>query len=363
MTFSRATHRIPVVVLDTNLLQSDWMMQGLAMRVLRFMSWHDYLTVVIPAVVVEEIVANHERNKRAAVSTLKRMNIERRRDGLPVVQSVQEPVDYRAFLGEFLSEAVSGWSVADWPSISHADMTGWSLAGEPPFDATDRGYRDALVWETARELAEQGGRVILASNDHDFAEGRSGRLASNLRALSDASAGEVTLASSLGDWLLANFPWEAGSLRDAADVALDMEIDDFLMQSDFLYSLNPRVEDLDLPAVALDPVIETVDWLGPLTRVGAKKGPDGSLLVEYDMPVDLEIRSVMSEAAAADIGWRVLSGYDGTSAIVEGTVQATARLVVFGDGDDHYVEEVYFRQGGAGPDPGQPTLFESTTTE
>lgn len=361
MTYSRATHTIPVVVLDTNILQSDWMMQGLAMRVLRFMSMHDYLTVVIPAVVVEEIVANHERNKLAAVSTLKRMNSERRRDGLPVLQSVQEPVDYRAFLVEFLDEAVSGWGVADWPSVSHADLTRSSLAGGAPFDTTDRGYRDALVWETARELAAQGSHVILASNDRDFADGRTGRLASNLRALSDASPGDVTLASSLGDWLLANFPWEAGSLRDAADVALDVEIDDFLMQSDFLYSLNPRVDDLDLPSVALEPTIEMMDWLGPLRRVGAKKGPDGSLLVEYDMPVDIEIRAVMTESEAADLGWRVLSGYDGTSAIVEGTVHARARLVVFGDGDHHYVEEVYFRQGGPGHDPGQPTLFDSTT--
>lgn len=346
-----------VVVLDTNVLQADWMMRGLAIRVLRFMSWHNYLTVVIPTVVLEEIVSNHDRQKRAAQTALAKLNRERHRDGLPVVREVADPVDYRTYINEFMDEVVSSWELAPYPAVQHEEIVKHSLSGSPPFDATDRGYRDFLVWETVRELAAQGRHVVFASNDGDFNNGTSGQLAANLEAQVEPLPGEVALAPSLSDWLLQNFPFQAVDMKEAANIARDIDIDDFLMQSDFLDTQSPHVDELDLPEVAHEANIETVDWIGPLTRVGIRKGPDGSVLAEYDMPVDVEVRANLTEEAAAVLGWRVLGYRDGRTVLAELLIHATARLVVFGGAHHEYVEEVFFRPT-VSHDINQPGLFD-----
>lgn len=165
-----------VVVLDTNQIQSDWLLRGLAARVLRFMSFHNYLKVVVPPVVVEELVANHAHGKSKADRELKALNRERSRAGLPLLRDDAVAVDYRAFFAQFVDDSVS-WEVADWPRVSHAEIVEWSLSGRAPFDGSDRGYRDALIWATVRDLAAAGHEVAFATRDRDFEGGRRGEQA------------------------------------------------------------------------------------------------------------------------------------------------------------------------------------------
>lgn len=51
------------------------------------------------------------------------------------------------------------------PNVDHADLVRRSLERRPPFDSSDKGYRDALLWHTVLDLTRQGSDVILASND------------------------------------------------------------------------------------------------------------------------------------------------------------------------------------------------------
>lgn len=55
----------------------------------------------------------------------------------------------------------------------------WSLSEHPPFDATDKGYRDALIWATVCEVAESasvGSTTVFITEDRDFRDGKSNNL-------------------------------------------------------------------------------------------------------------------------------------------------------------------------------------------
>jgi hypothetical protein len=51
------------------------------------------------------------------------------------------------------------------PNVDHADLVRRSLERRPPFDSSDKGYRDALLWHIVLDLVRQGSDVVLASND------------------------------------------------------------------------------------------------------------------------------------------------------------------------------------------------------
>jgi hypothetical protein len=345
-----------VVVLDTNQVQSDWLLKGLAVRVLRFLSWHDYLKVVIPPVVVEELVANHERGKVAAERNLQALNRDRSRAGLPLVRAAEDPVEYRTFLDNFLADTVS-WEIAGWPSVSHAEIVGWSLLQRAPFDEKDRGYRDSLIWTTVKELAAAGHAVAFATRDRDFDNGTPGELATHLAGEVASLRGSVTLVPDLSSWLVDRFPGQATSLKHAIDIARDINVDDFLMESEFLYSLNPDLAELDLPVEAVDPAVYTLDWNGPLQRVGVRKGVDGATFASYDMPVAVEVRASLPSESVTRLGWEILQAQAGSSVLAEATFQMAARLVVFDDGDGVIMDSVSFRPVTQ-RDPMQLELFD-----
>ncbi len=65
-----------------------------------------------------------------------------------------------------------GFTAAPLSMVSQDEMLNWSLSSEPPFDNSDKGYRDALTWfsfcDVAREHRHTGHEVILVSADNDF---------------------------------------------------------------------------------------------------------------------------------------------------------------------------------------------------
>jgi hypothetical protein len=63
----------------------------------------------------------------------------------------------------------AGGEIPGFPEVTHEELVRRALAGRRPFDDHGRlGYRDTLIWYTVLEVARDGHRVILATEDGDF---------------------------------------------------------------------------------------------------------------------------------------------------------------------------------------------------
>jgi pimeloyl-ACP methyl ester carboxylesterase len=104
---------------------------------------------------------------------------------------------YEAQLTSRLNEL--GWTIAQYPDVSHRDVARRAIERRRPFDEKGRGYRDTLVWHTVRDviLASET-PILLISGDGDF-RGPTGQVHKHLAADLDPNGGSemVTLLQSL----------------------------------------------------------------------------------------------------------------------------------------------------------------------
>ena len=67
----------------------------------------------------------------------------------------------------------AGIRVAPFPAFSHETLVSWSLDSHRPFDSTDKGYRDALIWRTVCDVAaagQAGTTTIFVTEDGDYTQ-------------------------------------------------------------------------------------------------------------------------------------------------------------------------------------------------
>jgi hypothetical protein len=126
--------------------------------------------VVVPEIVQWEI-ANQARREvheqlarfQSASKKLRRYQVE-----APLLAESGDVAEERvAAATEELRNQIllSGGRMAPIPDVSHAEVARRSLDQRRPFDGTDRGYRDTLLWHTALDLLREGNSVVLVSND------------------------------------------------------------------------------------------------------------------------------------------------------------------------------------------------------
>ncbi|WP_157931740.1 PIN domain-containing protein [Mycobacteroides abscessus] len=174
-----------VFVIDTNVLFAEAAYRrGIESKVHRLAQFKRVL-VVVPEIVVRE-TARHRAvdftKSRAtgaklwgeALNALKAAKIELP-DSLPTPKDLRKQVlPSPNDLADGLRADLVSKSVEIHPiptSISHETLVEWSLTAHPPFDGTDKGYRDALIWASVREVAcaaPDGCAVVFVTNDNDF---------------------------------------------------------------------------------------------------------------------------------------------------------------------------------------------------
>ncbi len=108
-----------------------------------------------------------------------------------------------------------------------------------------------------------------------------------------------------------------------------------------------------------------VDWDGSIENVGSKIGPDGVVLVEYDVGEVIEFEAELAEGTSIEDDWRVLPPTFPGRVTVHGQLRMVVRLgVLFGDAE-WSLDQLSWRRGdgkGPGPlvveiDPNQMQLF------
>lgn len=343
------------VLLDTNVVQQDWLCRGLRFELIRHNRFYPPLRVYLPAVVLEELVANQARELGEARRLRDTLGRKLARLGATVPAGEVTVLDYRAYLTERFDE-VLGVTVLGWPPVDHAALVARAVGRRAPFDAKGGGYRDALVWADAVGLAAAGHEVVLVSQDRAF--GADGALHSDLAAETEALPGSVALAAELGEWLLSRLPWTSAGLADAVSRSRDEQFHEWYLQSDFQDGLVPDPGDLGLPAAPYSLDVLSVEWDGGLDRAGERDAGAGVAVVEYDIGQTVEFLAEMPAGTPGEDGWDVRPSHLPGRVMMSGEVSMTVRVGVLFDTDYWGIDELAWRRAdGTGPGPDMQPLY------
>lgn len=361
----RSVKTMKTVILDATELSRDWLCTGLKYQILEHTGHVQWLTVVVPPSVLEETAANYFRNVEKANQELARLNKDRVRLGLSIINVDHDDFDYRRYIRERFRVRL-GITVPDWPTVPHADLVSRAVSRVPPFDEKGSGYRDSLVWAHAIEFASRGADVALVSADRIFA-GSDNTLTPELAKEVEPLPGKVELVRDFGSWLLEQLPWSADSLESALAQSRYDEFFHYFEQSDLDLYLIPEVEDLEFRSSPYSCEIIDSEWTGYFAPVDSRTGPDGLTLVEFDISQLATFDGKFPENAVLEQGW-IASKPDLLRRVhIRGTVHLIVRIaVLFGIESGFSVGTVSWRRAGPGwstyleHDPDQLSLFDQS---
>lgn len=357
--------RVLSAVLDSTELSSDFMCTGLKFQLVDYTLHESWLSLFVPASVVEETIANHERQIAEFRSAAKRLSQAGRRLGLSTLEGEVNQFDYREYLAERMDRL--GITVLPWPTVSHEELVARAVSRRPPFDEKGSGYRDSLLWADAVQLAASGRQVALVSSDSVFA-GPDGVLALALQEEIVGLPGTIELVRNFGQWLVDKLPWQAGDLKSAVAESRDRQFYDFFLQSDVQNDLVPEIEDLGLRRDPETYDITEASWDGWFESVKSSQGPDGLSLVEYEPGFDVSFEADYLGSVDPEPDWDITEDAF-LRTHVTGTVRMIARIaVLFGDELVGFeIDDVSWRRAdgtgrgeladGRGESPDQPTLL------
>ena len=140
-----------------------------AWRALRWAGERGEIDLYFPEVCLIEAISWYEREWMArfeqfykAQSKLKHLGIRFWQGGGPDDQVL---ADYGPYLRERLTQC---GTIVPIPSVDHEALVRRASSRQRPFNEHGSGYRDALIWENACELAKVGPLVLLTQNSRDF---------------------------------------------------------------------------------------------------------------------------------------------------------------------------------------------------
>lgn len=356
------------IVLDTSELSKDWMLKGLKYQLLEHIHHASIFHVYVPAVVMEELVANHVRCVDKLRDDEDRLNKTRRRIGFTPREQLADRFDYRDYVVTRFDERL-GFTVLPWATVSHETLVERAVWRIPPFDSKGSGYRDALVWSDVLGLAGQGHDVAFVSMDKAFAD-EDGSLAPELQAEVASLKGSVELVRDFNQWLIGAMPWDTvPDLATAVRYSRNSEFYNYYVQSDFQSDVfPPSVEELGFSHSPRSIEIDEVEWSGEFTPIDRSAGSrDGLTLIEYELGQYVQFAAEFPGGVDIESGWRS-STPDALGMVrVDGVIEMILRVaVLFGDEEfGLIVEEMSWRRAdgrGLGrplhhDDPNQTSLF------
>lgn len=209
-----------VFVFDTNILLGAPDLADVPWRRTFLVAEFGPLSVVVPEVVVQEFGRRRWADARTTArdgASLWGQALKKLSDakiplpaGLPTVKDLRTAANVRSaqdFAKDLRDRLIDeGAEIAAISStLDHATLVEWSLGEHPPFDQTDKGYRDALIWATVLDVARSGAagtEVVFVTQDKDYrgtgehAEALHPSLASEVAAI---TANSVRVATTIDD--------------------------------------------------------------------------------------------------------------------------------------------------------------------
>ena len=201
------------VALDTNALMRDYLLQEANMQAFLRGCQRCHISVHVPAVVVDEVCANYEKEVNRQKSTLN--TAARKLSGMGIhgeetdfdVKEVAETYR-RLILQTFYHHDVA---VAPYPSISPKALVDASYSGKKPFKETGEGFKDFIIFETLKVVASQesGVGAFVTANKKDFC-GAKGELHPDLQL---ALKQQITIYDNIHDFNTAVLKPQSGNAK------------------------------------------------------------------------------------------------------------------------------------------------------
>lgn len=193
-----------LVIVDTTEFKKDRFLERNAFRLLLRGSERGDFRVVIGEVTIREAVNHIRESGEQALGELHRALKALRNLRQPFTPKILTDLtaetiadNYNVFLRRELTR--HDVQIAPLPTVSHDTVLQRALDRRKPFDSKGHdGYRDALLWETIREISKQSSEPIafITNNHGDFSDGGAGsQLASSL--VSETPDAQITRWDSL----------------------------------------------------------------------------------------------------------------------------------------------------------------------
>jgi PIN domain len=191
------------VVVDTNIISHGAGLNERALISLKRLVDERHVRIFFPTVVVLE-VARHlsEAHKKLRQNTKPEL-VSRRILGVSVVglEDFMRLLPLEQWETLCRKALMQFATVSDMPKVPHEELVRRDIAREAPFKDSGAGYRDALIWETVRDIALTGRKTILLTANHrDFGlASPHSSLSSGLSVGSDVAV--LQSVSALESWL------------------------------------------------------------------------------------------------------------------------------------------------------------------
>ncbi|WP_276822162.1 PIN domain-containing protein [Mycolicibacterium mageritense] len=313
-------------MLDTNILYANGPFEKSAAwkDLLLYVSKYTHVHFVVPEVVIHERARQEakriKKSRGEAITALSKARTAFASAGLDFPDTPTVP-ELRALVLESRQEIANrmrttlqaaGVHVGAIPPTDHQTLIDWSVDSHPPFDATDKGYRDALIWRTVREVAQSraaGSVIIFVTDDGDYRHGDS------LHPKLVADLAEVTdNAIAIARTLRAAIEQLNAHAEDHEWIEGPPELDELL---------RDRIE-----AACEDLVGEDIG--------AASEEPATKFDIEIPMVDNATVAEVMPDMSTLSVD--VQEDFEGGTVIGEATVQAEVRFEGYATKADTYTE-------------------------
>lgn len=162
------------IILDTNVIYNDYHLIGTRITALCFSAKNLNHIIYIPEVVIDEFVKQYNEEvdelARSYNSSLKKL-IKLKMISSESALIKSSHADYEKKVYERLEEL--NVKVLGYPKADHKTIVFKELYKKKPFKDSEKGYRDALIWETVKQFAKglkgSDKLIFMSENTKDFA--------------------------------------------------------------------------------------------------------------------------------------------------------------------------------------------------
>lgn len=169
------------VVLDSNILIADFWLESTNFKVLFESQKNGDIEILIPEIVLDEVSNKYSQRLLKSKEDIDSELNKFKRISREKIQSLitEELVDssvlkYKKHLKKVV--ATNEIKVLPYPKTSHKFLVNKAMLNLKPFNATEKGYRDSLIWENIKKLLTEEEMVsalpelvFITNNYKDFA--------------------------------------------------------------------------------------------------------------------------------------------------------------------------------------------------
>ena len=298
------------ILLDTNIIVSDFKMNSLNFQILFENCKKGNDQIYIPMIVKDETINKfRQRLKDARITTNKEIRIYNDLTGNKIEFLINDKeleinvVEYENFVNQLFAD--NKIIVLPYTKISHEIIAKRAINKKKPFNTNGAGYRDNLIWENIKELLTQDQDILflpelffITNNYKDFAdikyELHSDLIVDLENNLYNPSS--IQIFSSLNDYIEKKGKVHLEQERKLEEKLKNKEFDEIdlqLITCNFLLGnfINHEVNtyEIGLPQDYENPSINSINEDYEIENISVKKLSDTKVLIDVDFDLEVDI--------------------------------------------------------------------------